>query len=82
MSGSGTYADIDADARACPLLGVKQTSLVRDRVSVSDARADLEENRHGNSNSTFPAKNYGLPARRIREKPIQATETQGVFCGM
>ena len=31
-------------------------------------------------NSTFPAKNYGLPARRIREKPIQATEMQGVFC--
>jgi hypothetical protein len=31
------------------------------------------------SNSTFPAKNYGLPAPRIREKPIQATEMQGVF---
>jgi hypothetical protein len=30
-------------------------------------------------NSTFPAKNYGLPAPRIREKPIQATEMQGVF---
>ena len=25
-------------------------------------------------------RNYGLPARRIREKPIQATEMQGVFC--
>ena len=33
--------------RACPLLGVKQTSLVRDRVSVNDPRVDLEENRHG-----------------------------------
>jgi hypothetical protein len=32
--------------RACPLLGVKQTSLVRDRVSVNDPRVDLEENRH------------------------------------
>ena len=32
------------------------------------------------SNSTFPAKNYGLPAPRIREKPIQATEMQGAFC--
>ena len=31
-------------------------------------------------NSTFPAKNYGLPAPRIREKPIQAAEMQGVFC--
>ena len=42
-------------------LGVKQTSLVRDRVSVNDPRVDLEENRHGVSNSTFPAKNYGSP---------------------
>jgi hypothetical protein len=66
--------------RACPLLGVKQTSLVRDWVSVNDPGVDLEENRHGDSNSTFPAKNYGLPAFRIREKPIQATEMQGVFC--
>ena len=41
---------------------------------------DLEENRHGDSNSTFPAKNYGLPAPRIREKSIQATEMQAVFC--
>ena len=57
--------------RASPFLGVKQTSLVRDRVSVTW---------HGDSNSTFPAKNYGLPARRIREKPIQATEMQAVFC--
>ena len=32
------------------------------------------------SNSTFPAKNCGLPAPRIRENPIQATEMQGVFC--
>ena len=61
----------------CPLLGVKQTSLVRDRVSVNDLRVDLEENWHGDSNSSFPAKNCGLPARRIREKPIQATEMQG-----
>ena len=29
--------------RACPFLGVKQTSLVRDRVSVNDPRVDLEE---------------------------------------
>ena len=28
--------------RVCPLLGVKQTSLVRDRVSVNDPRVDLE----------------------------------------
>ena len=48
--------------------------------SVNDPRVDLEENWHGDSNSTFPAKNYGLPAPRIREKPIQATEMQGVFC--
>ena len=58
---------------------MKQTSLLRDRVSVKDPRADLKENRHGDSISTFPAKNYGLPAPRIREKPIQATEMQGVF---
>jgi hypothetical protein len=50
------------------LLGVKQTSLV-----------DLEENLHGDSNSTFPAKNFGLPAPRIREKPNQAPEMQVVF---
>jgi len=49
--------------------GGEQTSLV-----------DLEENLHGDSNSTFPAKNFGLPAPRIREKPIQASEMQVVFC--
>ena len=30
--------------------------------------------------SIFPAKNFGLPAPRIREKPNQVTEMQGVFC--
>jgi hypothetical protein len=48
--------------RACPLLGVKQTSLAHDQVSVNDPRVDFEENRQRVSNSTFPAKNYGLPA--------------------
>ena len=31
-------------------------------------------------NSSVPAKNCGLPARQIREKPTQATEMQGVLC--
>ena len=44
---------------------------------------ELISRKTGNvSNSTFPAKNYGLPAPPIREKPIQATEMQGVFCWM
>ena len=32
--------------RACPLLAVKRTSLVRDWMAVNDPRVDLEENRH------------------------------------
>jgi hypothetical protein len=38
------------------------------------------EKRHADSNSTFPAKNDRLPAPRLSEQPIQATEMQGVFC--
>ena len=63
-------------------LGGEETSLVRDRVSVNDARADLEENRHGDFNLTFPAKNYGLPACELGRNPSKPLRCKGASAGM
>ena len=62
--------------RVCPLLGVKQTSLFRDRGPLMTESLTRRKPARL-PNSTFPAKNCGLPAPRIRENPIQATEMQG-----